>query len=146
MVELTEVMRQRENNQFINILSKIQEVEIDEDVELTLKSRYFKKDEPLYLEGDVHIFGENKSVEHHNEVRLDKLDSNLVRTQAIDEIPRYIKLTESQVKAIKQSKLSEASNLAYLLKLKTGAQIMLKANVDIEDRLVNGLVGRVMKF
>ena len=71
-------MRQRENYQFINIVNKIQEGEIDEDVQLTLKSRFFNKDEPLYAESAVHIFAENKPVEHHNEVQLDKLDSGLV--------------------------------------------------------------------
>ena len=137
MAELTEVMRLRENYQFINILNKIREGEIDEDVELTLKSRFFSKDEPLYPESAVHIFAENKPTEHHNEVQLDKFDSDLVIIWVIDEIPSHIKLTESQVEAMKH---------AYLLKLKIGAQIMLTANVNIEDRLVNGLVGNVVQF
>ena len=146
MAELTEVMRQRENYQFINILNKIREGEIDEDVELTLKSRFFIKEEPLYPESAVHIFVENKPVEHHDEVQLGKLDSDLVSIQATDEIPKHIKLTESQVEAIKQRKFSETGSLAYLWKLKIGAQIMLTANVNIEDRLVNGLVGKVIQF
>ena len=33
-----------------------------------------------------------------------------------------------------------------MLKLKIDAQIMLTVNVNIEDRLVNGLVGKVMQF
>ena len=146
MAELTEVMRKRENYEFINILNKIREGEIDEDVELTLKSRFFSKEEPLYPESAVHIFAENKSVEHHDEVQLDKLNGDLVSIQATDEIPKHIKLTESQVEAIKQRKFSETGNLAYLLKLKIGAQIMLTANAIIEDRLVNGLLGKVIQF
>ena len=43
-------MRQREDYQFIKILNKIWEGEIDEDVELALKSRFFSKDQPLYPE------------------------------------------------------------------------------------------------
>ena len=61
MAELTEVMRQREEYQFINILKKIREDEIDEDVELTMKSRFFSKEEPLYLESVVHIFCRKQS-------------------------------------------------------------------------------------
>ena len=57
-----------------------------------------------------------------------------------------IKLTESQVKAIKQRRIKQTVNLAYLLKLKIGSQILLTANVNIEDRLVIGLVGQVMQF
>ena len=146
MAELTEVMRQREDYQFLNILNKIRECEIDEDVELTLKSRFFSKDETLYPESAVHIFVENKPVVHHNEVQLDKVDSDLVIIQVINEIPRCITLTESQVEAIREMRLSETGNLAHLLKLKIGAQIMLTASVNIEDRLVNSLVGKVMQF
>ena len=42
MAELTEVMRQREDYQFINVLNKIWEGEIDEHVELTLKLQIFQ--------------------------------------------------------------------------------------------------------
>ena len=118
----------------------------DEDVEQTLKSRFFSRDESRYLEKAVHIFVENKPVEHHNEVQLDKVNSDLVSTQAIDKIARCIKFTESQFKHIRQIKLCEICNLAYLLTLKIGVQMMLTANVNIEDRLVNGLVDNVMQF
>ena len=122
-------MRQREDlliYQFINTLNKIWEGEIDEDVELTWKSQFFSKDEPLYPENAVHIFAENKPVEYHNKVQLDNIDSDLVSIQETNEIPRQVKLTESQVEAIKQGKLSETGNLAYLLKLKIGAPIILQ--------------------
>ena len=122
-------MRQREDlliYQFINTLNKIWEGEIDEDVELTWKSQFFSKDEPLYPENAVHIFAENKPVEYHNKVQLDNVDSDLVSIQETNEIPRQVKLTESQVEAIKQGKLSETGNLAYLLKLKIGAPIILQ--------------------
>ena len=42
MAELTEVMRQREDYQFINVLNKIRGGEIDEHVELTLKLHIFQ--------------------------------------------------------------------------------------------------------
>ena len=67
-------------------------------------------------------------------------------TQAIDDIPRSIKPTKSQIEAVKQRKLSETGFPGCLLKLKIGAQMMLTANLYIEDRLVNGLVGKVMKL
>ena len=122
-------MRQREDlliYQFINTFNQIWEGEIDEDVELTWKSQFFSKDEPLYPENAVHIFAENKPVEYHNKVQLDNIDSDLVSIQETNEIPRQVKLTESQVEAIKQGKLSETGNLAYLLKLKIGAPIILQ--------------------
>ena len=70
----------------------------------------------------------------------------MVSIQVIDEITRHVKLTASQAEAIKQIKLSETCNFAYLLKLKIDTQKMLTTNADIEDRLVDGLVGKVMQF
>ena len=94
----------------------------------------------------VHIIAENKLVAQHNEVKLDKVDSDLVSIQVTDEITRDVKLTKSQVEAIKQIKLNETGNLAYLLNLKIGTQKTVTANANIEDRLVYGLVGKAMQF
>ena len=110
MAELTEVMRQREDYQFINIFNKIREGQIDENVELILKSRFFNKS---YPENADHIFAEDKPVQQHNEIQLDKIASELVKIQVIDDTPRHIKLTESQIEAIKQRKISATGNLAY---------------------------------
>ena len=77
---------------------------------------------------------------------MDKFATELHRVQAIDETPRHIKFTECQIEAIKQRKLSKTGNIACSLKLKIGAQVMLTTNVNIENRLVNSLVGKVMKF
>ena len=118
MAELTKAMRQRDY-QFMNILNN---------------------------SNAVHIIAENKLVAQHNEVKLDKEDSDLVSIQVTDEITRNVKLIQSQVEAIKQIKLNETGNLAYLLNLKIGTQKMLTANANIEDRLVYGLVGKAMQF
>lgn len=47
---------------------------------------------------------------------------------------------------IKKRKLSDTGNLTTLRKLKTGASVMLTVNVNLEDRLVNRLVGVDMDF
>ena len=58
MVELTEVMRQRGDFEFISLLIKIREGEIDDLVENTLKSRFLKK--ISFPQHVVHMFAENK--------------------------------------------------------------------------------------
>ena len=54
---------------------------------------------------------------------------------AIDEIPKDIVLSQSQIDAIKQRKASETENLESQLTLKIGAQV-IGANLDKDDRLL----------
>ena len=42
--------------------------------------------------------------------------------------------------------MSDADNLRCKLEIKNEAQVMLTTNINLEDRLVNGLVGWVMEF
>ena len=69
----------------------------------------------------------------------------MILIDAIDEIPKET-LSQSQIDAIKQRKVSGTGNLVSKLKLKIGAQVMLTSNLDIDDRLVNGLVGTVKQI
>ena len=57
-----------------------------------------------------------------------------------------INLSQSQIDAIKQRRMSEKGNLESQLQLKIGAQVMLTSNLDIDDMLVNGLVGTVKQI
>ena len=65
MVELTEVMRQRGDLDFISILNEIRDGEIDDYLENTLKSRFLK--EKSFPQHVVHMFAESKSSKEHNE-------------------------------------------------------------------------------
>ena len=73
MVELTEVLRQRGDHDFIRVLNKIRKGSIDDDVEHTLKARFWET--KSYPEHAVHMFAENKPVKRHNETELNSLDS-----------------------------------------------------------------------
>ena len=92
------------------------------------------------------MLAENKTVKEHNETQLNTLDTQLIVTDAIDEIPKDVVLSQSQIDVIKQRKMSETENLESLLNLKIGAKVMLTSNLDIDDRLANGLVGTVKQI
>ena len=64
----------------------------------------------------------------------------------IDGIPCEAELSEKQLKRIRARKIGESGNLASVLRLKADAQVMLTCDINIEDRLVNGLVGKVMRM
>ena len=144
MVELIEVMRQRGDHDFIRVLNKIRERNIDEDVEHTLKARFLEA--KSYPEHAVHMFAENKPVKRHNETQLNNLDLQLLCIEAIDEFPKNINVSDSQIDAIKLRKISETGNLESPLNLKVGSQVIITSNIDINDSLVTGLVCRVTEF
>ena len=135
MVKLTEVMRQRGDFEFISLLNKIREREIDDHVENSLKSQFIKENKP-----------ENKPAKENNETHLNIPDTQLILIDAIDEIHKDIVLSQSHIDAFKQRKMSNTGNLESQLKLKISAQVMLTSNLDIDDRLVNGLVGTVKQI
>ena len=64
---------------------------------------------------------------------LEDIDQSLVSLNATDEVPKGCRLNESQLESTKKRKLSDTENLATLLKLKTGASVMLTVNVKLED-------------
>ena len=73
MVELTEVLRQRGDHDFIRVLNKIRKGSIDEDVKHNLKAWFLET--KSYPEHAVDRFAENKPVKRHNETELNSLDS-----------------------------------------------------------------------
>ena len=58
IVELTEVMRQQGDYEFISLLSKIRVGAVDDEVEKLLKSRFVAKDNLFYPDHAVHMFPE----------------------------------------------------------------------------------------
>ena len=78
MAELTELMRQREDLQFIQILNKICEENCDEEVETILKSRFFSQSKDQFSKNALRVFAENAPVNVHNQMMLDKIESQLI--------------------------------------------------------------------
>ena len=89
------------------------------------------------------MFAENKPAKEHDETQLNTLDTQIILIDTIDEIHKDIVLSQSQTYTIKQRKMSETGNFESQLKLKVGVQVMLTSNLDIDNTLVNGLVGTV---
>lgn len=119
---------------------------LDEEVDKALLFRFVAKGTSNYPQRAVHIFRENNPVGSHNETMLEVIDPSFVYLNEIDEVPKGWQFNESQLEGIKKRKLSDTGNLATLLKLKTGASVMLTVNVNLEDRFVNRLVGIDMDF
>ena len=88
------------------------------------------------------MFAENKPSFDYNELMLNEILGEVISINAIDVVPQEINLADKQT--IKTRKNGDTGNLASVLNLKVGAQVMLTININLEDRPANGLVGKVM--
>ena len=90
------------------------------------------------------MYAENKPSVDYNELMLNEILGELISINATDEVPQEIHFSDKQTETIRARTIGDTGNLASILNLKVGAQVMLTINIDLEDRLVNGLVGKVM--
>ena len=92
------------------------------------------------------MHAENAPVGIHNHPILTILVTPLIVIKAIDKLPDNFFLSAKQLQNIQNMKLSETSNLSGVLILKIGAEIMFTSNINIDDRLVNEMIGQVAQF
>ncbi|XP_066934413.1 uncharacterized protein [Clytia hemisphaerica] len=141
LAELDEIMRQKDDSDFIDLLNNVRVGELNNNDESMIKSRLISREQPDYPIESLHLFAENASVHLHNIQRLDTLPSETIHVEAMDVYPRDF--TESQITKVKNLPLNDTGGLSVLFDLKIGARVMLISNIDIEDRLINGQLGTV---
>ena len=67
--ELTEVMRQKGDDTFIDLLNNARIATLNDADEKLLKSRFVQKDNVDYPTDVLHIFAENSAADQHNSAR-----------------------------------------------------------------------------
>ena len=145
MLELSEVMRQKGDSNFVELLGRVRTGSCTSDDITVLKSRVISAEDPNYPINALHVYRLNADVDKRNLQMLNNLASK--EEQVI------IKSSDSiggQTRHVCLSKLSEkrsdTGGLHGTLKLAVGARVMLTANVDVSDGLVNGARGEVVYF
>ena len=144
MAELTGVMSQEGDYNCISFLNKIRIGVVDNEVERSLLSRFVAIDSPLYPIHAVHMFPENCPAVDYNDLMLNEMEGQTISINATDKKPTEVQLSDKKIDAIRVRSIGNSGNLVSILKVKIGAQVMLTSNINIENRLVNGLVGNVM--
>ena len=143
ILELTEVMRQRGDLAFSELLCRVRTNScIPDDIRI-LKSREIPVDAANYPTQALHVYRLNADVDTRNTVMLNSLapQSAQYTIKATDSVAgetSHISLSSLS------DKRSETGGLHGTLKLAIGARVMLTANVDVADGLVNGARGEVV--
>lgn len=143
MVELDEIMRQRGDSEFSELLCRVRTSQYTPaDVDI-LKSRVITPDMPNYPTHALHVYRLNADVDTRNTLMLNTLapESEQYSIKASDAIAgqnMHIDLSTLS------DKRSETGGLHSQLKLAVGAHVMLTTNVNVSDGFVNGARGEVV--
>ena len=142
MIELVEIMRQKDDQHFIELLNRVRVAQhTDADIH-TIQSRAIDvKDKNNYPLNELHVWAENKPVMDYNNQRLQEILMPLHVLQAVDQYPKNV--SRHEIERVLSKGRSYTGGLDLEICIKSGARVMLTNNVDISDRLINGQLGTV---
>ena len=117
---------------------------MDESVQNRLKAIFFIENDVNYPRNAIHIFAENNPTLSHKKEILMSLPGVLHKIEAIDAIPGECKYPKSIISSAQNRKQTDTGSLAKCLELKKRVKVMITVNIDIQNRLINGQVGKVL--
>ncbi|XP_071581581.1 uncharacterized protein [Temnothorax nylanderi] len=145
LFELTEIMRQKEDKNFIEALNNLARGTMSENNIDLIRSRETTEDDiPIDA---VRLYADNRSVDIYNKLKIDLKDGIAYEFKAIDSILGKVnsKTRNKLLTSLKNKKRTECSGLDFKITLKIGINYMITNNVDVADGLVNGACG-ILKY
>lgn len=141
MITLTEIMRQRDDRSFAELLNRLRTKSKTEPLDSDDKAMLAPaivgiEDCPADV---LYIFGTNKEVNLHNAATVAALRLQVVNIEAVDyrKDPRTGEMI--QMAAFKGTKRDLMDNIQAAV----GARVMVTRNIDVEDGVVNGTFGTI---
>nr|XP_039256248.1 uncharacterized protein LOC120332966 [Styela clava] len=143
--ELDEIMRQKNDRNFAELLCRIRlgnQTRADID---TLRTREIHLSDLNYPEEALHVFAYNNDVDNWNLFKLNKLIQSgpeKIVIPAIDDKREGLSLISLRASGLKL-KRCKTGGLHTVLEIAVGCRVMLLYNIDTSDGLVNGVMGTV---
>ena len=144
MIELTENMRQKDDQPFTQLLNRFRTASHTDDDIKTIQMRAITPEHPNYPAHALHIFAENGPVDEHNRKHLQHLTTPLYRLKAIDHYPSNV--NKQDIARVLATGRSETGGLDFEILVKENSRVMLTTNINITDRLINGQMGTITKI
>jgi len=140
MHELTEIMRQKDDREFAELLNRLrtlQNTELSNEDLATLQSRIIKPDDPNYPVSAPHLFTTNKLVDSFNNELFNKSPKEKVNIPCFDTANRKGKACKN---------ISKTGGLLSHLPIVVDMIYEVTVNLDVADGLVNGASCRVKRI
>ena len=145
IIELVEIMRQKDDQPFIELLNRLRVAQHREVDIHTIQSRAVDvNDNNNYPLNELHVWAENKPVMDYNNQRLQEILMPLHVLQAVDQYPKNV--SRQEIERVLSKGRSYTGGLDLEVSIKEGARVMLTNNIDISDRLINGQLGTVARI
>ena len=125
MTELTEIVRQKNDKAYTELLNRIRTTSHTEDDIAVINSRCISPSDSL------HIWAENIPVDEHNQRKLDFIPAPLITLKAKDQCPKNV--NKQDIDRVLGRPRSETIGLDFEIQVKEGARIMLTTNINIQD-------------
>ena len=134
-------MHQQGNKEFIT-LNSLHIGNLFDDHTRMLQSRWTSIE---ILSNDANVFfAENYPKDQHNGAKLETLQEQVVEIPSIDKV--LSEIIDNILSSIENRPVNQTGNVASKLRLKRHCRVMLRTNVDISDRLINGQLGPIYDF
>ena len=140
-LELTEIMRQRDDATFAELLNRLRVKSKSETLTVsdtnTLLSRVTAPEN--CPQDALFIFATNKEVDQHNDKMLQEKCTDICEIVAVDVVRN--KRTGKLEQRLASASNTKADSLPSRLKIAVGARVMITKNIDTEHGITNGATG-----
>ena len=148
MYELVDIMRQKDDLAFAQLLNRLRLNEMTEEDKQMLQTRVFDRDTGDYPKDAVHLFARNFYVKKHNDNILSQLPGEKIVIPCHDNVVSA-NIPAKECQWLINSLPDDYSKTGQLMKSLTvvvGMIVVHTANVDVEDGLTNGATGVVKQI
>ena len=145
MYELVDIMRQKDDLAFAQLLNRLRLNEMTEEDKQKLQTRVVDRDTGDYPKDALHLFVENYFVDQHNDTILSQLPGEKIEIPCHDIVVTQnipAKRCQSFIAGLPKE-YGKTGQLMKSLTVVEGMIVVHTANVDVEDGLTNGATGVV---
>ena len=142
VISLVENHRQQGDAAYANILNRIRVGEHTEE-DMSILHERVRPDGHADLDGAMVIASTHTVVNKHNNLSLERLPTDLVVIEAIN---NHNNLPGFMPKIHKKKLTVGPTQYLQTLKLKVGSRVMLTVNMDVKDGLCNGAIGTLQEI